>query len=320
MYRVPNIGKTGCSITGLPGYPAEDITLSNICLTFEGGGRAEIAGREIPELPEAYPEHNMFGELPAYGFYCRHCRNIRFNNIELGVEKPEARPAIICDDVEELEMRGIKAATGTTSPVLQFSGVKNALVQSCRTCEGTETFLDLKGMENHHITLTGNDLSYAKIPVSGENRSSVFLEGNRIAAVSGKSDGRYVNCDLQYTDDREIRINTPAEVTAKRLEIISAIWGTDRLPDRSDVIVTQRIVSPLSPNTAVSRVDKMEIPVSAIVPEGSTAIRDLAYLFVPVSRNNRLVMLNPGHTCKLDSAGNDFRIEADHHRPFKIGL
>jgi len=51
-----NIGKTGCSITGLPGFRAEDIKLSNLFLTFQGGGTSEMAEREIPELPDACPE------------------------------------------------------------------------------------------------------------------------------------------------------------------------------------------------------------------------------------------------------------------------
>ena len=115
------IGKTGCSITGLPGYMAEDITLSNISLTFEGGRNEENAKREIPELPSAYPEHNMFGTLPAYGFYCRHGKNIRFTNIELRYDKPEVRPAFVCDDVEDIQLTGIKAITDIAAPVIQFS-------------------------------------------------------------------------------------------------------------------------------------------------------------------------------------------------------
>ena len=106
-----NIGKTGCSITGLPGYMAESISLSNISLTFDGGGTKEMSDREIPELDEAYPEHDMFGILPAYGFYCRHCKNIRFNNMELGFSGTEMRPAILCDDVENMVINSLMAST-----------------------------------------------------------------------------------------------------------------------------------------------------------------------------------------------------------------
>ncbi|HWR99655.1 MAG TPA: glycosyl hydrolase family 28 protein, partial [Prolixibacteraceae bacterium] len=39
----------GCSITGIPGYPVENISLSNISITFEGGGTREHISRMIPE-------------------------------------------------------------------------------------------------------------------------------------------------------------------------------------------------------------------------------------------------------------------------------
>jgi len=40
-------------------------------------------------------------------------------------------------------------------------------------------------------------------------------------------------------------------------------------------------------------------------------VKDLAYLFIPVKRNNRLVLLNPGHSCTLkDSPETNYRIEA----------
>jgi hypothetical protein len=212
--------------------------------------------------------------------------------------------------VEGLELTGIKATTDLTAPVIQFSGVKNAIIQSCIVYEGSGTFLQLEGMENLHLTMTGNDLSYAKIAVTGNNKSSVFLEANRMPPLYGLSDGLYVNCGLQYTDDREIKIHSPAEAKAKRKEIIKAIWGTNNLPDRADVLVTPGVKSPLSPSSFLSRVDRIEIPVSAALEHDKAPVMDLAYLFVPVRRNNRLVILNPGHSCTLkDSPETNYRIE-----------
>jgi len=309
--QATNVGKTGCSITGLPGYMVEDITLSNISLTFEGGGTEENAKSEIPELPSAYPERDMFGDLPAYGFYCRHCRNLRFDNIDIGYDNPEARPAIICDDIEGLMMKSIFARTDGNAPVMEFIGVKNAFIQSCIALDGTGTFLHMKGAMSKHISLIGNDLRSAKKTFQSHNHSSVFLEGNRIASVTGISEGQYVNCDVRYTDDREIKIQTPAEVKSKRTEIIRAIWGSDRIPDRSDVFVTPDVKSPINPDSFVLRVDKFEIPVNAPVVEGGKPEKDLAYLFVPIKRNNRLILLNPGHSCILKALEeNDPRVEA----------
>ncbi|MBI5008174.1 MAG: hypothetical protein HZB98_00635 [Bacteroidia bacterium] len=313
------IGKTGCSIVGIPGYMAERITLSNINLAFEGGGTEENAKSEVPEHPSEYPEHGMHGILPAYGFYCRHVKDLNFSNVILRFENEDFRSAFVFDDAENIHLSGIKASTLASAPVMQFSKVNNALVQSCISNKGTGTFLHLNGMENLHISLTGNDLSYSKIPVSGGNSSSVFLEANRMPPLYGLSDGPFVNCGLQYTDDREIRIQSPAAIRTKRLEIIKAIWGTSILPDRTDVIVTQGIKSPIGENTALARVDRIEIP--ALILQTESQVMDLAYLFVPVRKNNRLVILNPGHSCSLrDINGTDYRIEETINSLLKSGF
>jgi hypothetical protein len=119
--------------------------------------------------------------------------------------------------------------------------------------------------------------------------------------------GQIVNCDFVKFDDREFRILSTDDVDAKRQEIIHAIWGSDKIPSRSNVIVTCDISSPLSPNSHVDRVDKIEIPVERV-----DSLNDLAYLFIPVNRNNRLILFCPGHTCRLNDLYDDstFGIEA----------
>ena len=93
------VGKIGCSITGQPRHPIEDILLSNLAFTFEGGGDRELTAKEVPELPKKYPECMMFGELPAYGFYARHVNGLRFSNVRLRTAKPDLRHAMVLDDV-----------------------------------------------------------------------------------------------------------------------------------------------------------------------------------------------------------------------------
>ena len=106
-------------------------------------------------------------------------------------------------------------------------------------------------------------------------------------------------------DDRGIKIKT-GDVINKRLEIIRAIWNSGHIPDRSDVIVTSDIPSPLHPHKVIDRVDRIEIPV-----QGVDSVKDLAYLFVPVHRNKRLIVFNPGHSCTLiDDERHYSRIEA----------
>ena len=95
-----NVTGIGCPIAGIPGYPIENVSISGIRVTFKGGGKTEDAAREIPENPAKYPDFNMFGMLPAYGFYVRHVRNLQMEGITVGFNEPDLRPALICDDVE----------------------------------------------------------------------------------------------------------------------------------------------------------------------------------------------------------------------------
>lgn len=87
------------TLAGLPDHPIEDVRLSDIHLTYGGGGTAEDAGRTVPELPHAYPEPSMFGISPAHGLYARHVRGLTLERVTLATETPDARPDIVLDDV-----------------------------------------------------------------------------------------------------------------------------------------------------------------------------------------------------------------------------
>jgi len=99
----------GCAIAGLPGHPIEDVRLENISLGFDGGGALTNTVRRIPERPEAYPECKIFGTLPAYGFYCRHVKGLRFTNLKLRTEAADLRHAMVFDDVQDVTISGLDA-------------------------------------------------------------------------------------------------------------------------------------------------------------------------------------------------------------------
>ena len=86
-------------ISGIPNHPIEDIKISNVYLHQLGGGSANLAALNPPENESAYPEPEMFGQLPATGFFLRHVRNIEITNVEIAVESPDARPAFGLLDV-----------------------------------------------------------------------------------------------------------------------------------------------------------------------------------------------------------------------------
>lgn len=136
------IGGYGCSITGIPGFPVENIVLKQIRLRFDGSNKPLLGDDDhrtpvaieppavnpvVPEKVEAYPRGEMFGRLPAYGFYIRHGRNISLENLSLDYADEENRPAIVADDVDALEIIGLKAKASPNAPeLIQLKNVRNS--------------------------------------------------------------------------------------------------------------------------------------------------------------------------------------------------
>jgi polygalacturonase len=156
--QATGLDSIGCSITGLPGHPVRNVTLSNIRLQFAGGGTAEQARAVVPEKENSYPKYNIFGPLPAYSFYVRHAENIRFDHMQLGYEKPEARPALVCDDITDLSITSLGAKTPMgDGPVIYFNNVVNALITGCLIDPHAHSFLQVDGKTSRRISLTGNN-------------------------------------------------------------------------------------------------------------------------------------------------------------------
>ena len=95
---VNGAGQTGCSITGLPGHPVENIWLTDITI-HQQGGCGEVAVPE-DEKEKDYPEATMWGILPAKGFFVHHARNVTFRNINITTTLPDARPDFVQVDAE----------------------------------------------------------------------------------------------------------------------------------------------------------------------------------------------------------------------------
>lgn len=155
------------SITGLPGHPVRDITLDNILLVSPGGGKSEDTIREIPEVPENYPESSMFGDtLPAYGLYVRHAENILLDNVRLTTRTNDERPAVVIDDADGVDIRNLRADSPRGSQaVVRLIDNRDVLMSGSRAMKDTGTYLEVVGGQSENITLTGSDLSRAKTAV-----------------------------------------------------------------------------------------------------------------------------------------------------------
>ena len=100
---VMNGGSTGCSITGIPGFPVRNITLSNIAMDLVGGEEAQDPRKKVPELEDLYPEATMFGVLPASILYMRHVDQINLYEIFVTLQNPDKRIPLIAEDVKGVE-------------------------------------------------------------------------------------------------------------------------------------------------------------------------------------------------------------------------
>ncbi len=155
--------RVGCAISGIPGHPIENLSIENVRLAFVGGGTREDARREIPEFPDKYPEHSMFGTLPGYGMYCRHIRNLNLRNLSLGFAEREERHGLVCDDVEGFELSGTDiASVAAGEATVRLINVRDAFLHANRARTERQTYLQVTGAGSNRIRLAANDLDRAK--------------------------------------------------------------------------------------------------------------------------------------------------------------
>lgn len=148
------------SITGVPWLRPSDITVSNCHIRTVEQGKGDWVHRDIPEEPDHYPEAWMLGHLPAYGFYVRHADRIRLNNIEIVPDKPDSRPAIVCEDVNDVNLDGLAlAAPMDDAPLIDLRNTTKASLTGMHSPAGVKVFAEVSGNKSSGIALKGNTLA-----------------------------------------------------------------------------------------------------------------------------------------------------------------
>jgi hypothetical protein len=97
------------SISGLPGHPVGNVTLSDLQITnlvAPPKSYQEISSSEVPENLKGYPEFWMFGPLPTCGIFCRHANGLAFNRVDIQPQPSDPRPALIFSDVSDVTVNG----------------------------------------------------------------------------------------------------------------------------------------------------------------------------------------------------------------------
>jgi polygalacturonase len=130
VYGTPS--RYGSLIMGVPGHDVEDVKLSNIRILVTGGAAKEQASVEVPELETGYPDPKEYGQIPAYGFFIRHAKGIELNNVDVGFENEDFRPAFVLDDVKGIEFNNVEAQTAPNVPTFVLKHVEDFRTQRCR--------------------------------------------------------------------------------------------------------------------------------------------------------------------------------------------
>ncbi|MES1167438.1 MAG: glycoside hydrolase family 28 protein, partial [Pseudomonadota bacterium] len=115
--------QSGILIAGLRGHAIEDVALSHILIEFQGGGTAEQAAREVPDMEQGYPEPSNFGTIPAYGLFVHHAKGLSLDHVELRYAKDDLRPAVILDDVAGADFDHVKFQHAPGVPTFMLKGV-----------------------------------------------------------------------------------------------------------------------------------------------------------------------------------------------------
>ena len=164
----PGEGHSAIVLNALDDAVIENISFSNVHLTFGGGGTAEEAARR--DVPKVFGEYFELGPIPAYGLYARNVRGITLQNVRFQVSTPELRPAIIFDHVEDAAFNGFGVqGNPDAESVLRFSGTKQTLITAARVLTPSSTFLQIEGEGNDGIVVEGGDLTKAAAAVSFKN-------------------------------------------------------------------------------------------------------------------------------------------------------
>jgi hypothetical protein len=153
----PGEKKSCININGVPGYFIENISFNGLHLTFPGGGSQEEAQRAVPELRDRYPEYHMFGTLPAYGIYLRHVKGLTFENVTLETASPDLRPALVGEDVENLELSNFRATGTSPEPLIRLHDASQVYLHGCRPLNELALFLRVEGAGSQGILLQAND-------------------------------------------------------------------------------------------------------------------------------------------------------------------
>jgi hypothetical protein len=173
----PGEAHSAIVLNAINGCVIENISFSDVHLTFGGGGTAEEGARR--DVPETFGEYFELGPIPAYGLYARNAKGITLSNVRFQTATPDLRPAVVLDHAEDVAFDGF-AVQGDlqAESVMRLMGCKQVYISAARVLTPSSPFLDVEGADTENIIVDGGDLSKAASPAefkSGAMANAVKL-------------------------------------------------------------------------------------------------------------------------------------------------
>jgi polygalacturonase len=164
--------KNSCiTLNAMGEYYLENISFTDVHVKYAGGGTAAQAAKEIPKVATEYFSvwDPAPGGPPAYGLYARNVKGLTLQNVRFEYDQPDARPAVILDNVQDASINGLSAQGSAGNELLRFINTKDILLTATKLLTPAAVFLRVQGEASEGIIVDGGDIRKAIQPVIFEN-------------------------------------------------------------------------------------------------------------------------------------------------------
>ena len=87
--------------------------------------------------------------------------------MELSYDEPDLRSAVVCEDVADLQMNGMRIQSGENSaPLIRLNACCNVRIFNCRPTAPVDVYLEVRGGMSRDIEVAGYAPRWAKISVA----------------------------------------------------------------------------------------------------------------------------------------------------------
>ncbi|HEX7903193.1 MAG TPA: glycosyl hydrolase family 28 protein [Chitinophagaceae bacterium] len=164
--------KNSCiTLNAMGDYYLENISFNDVHIKYAGGGTAAQAAKTVPNVAAEYfgVWDPLPGGPPAYGLYARNVKGLTLQNVRFEYDQPDARPAIVFDNVQDASINGLSAMGSAGNELLRFINSKDVLLTATKVLTPSATFLRVEGAASEGIVTDGGDLRKAVQQVVFEN-------------------------------------------------------------------------------------------------------------------------------------------------------